>query len=200
MWDFIVNSLATIGGTGIIIIFIKWLLDVQKNRISSNENHQLSVKLEEFKSEISNKLNKQSTAFSLYFSGQFDIYNKLWSSIVELEEAVDLLWEDVDKTRFESFVKATKKAKRNVRKAAPYIENEHYQIIDSFFTKIDEYREGKQKILSYDNLSDDEFNGNLDVINGFVDQNRETRNAIHQFAETCLHDFREKLKGENETN
>lgn len=200
MWDFIVNSLATIGGTGIIIIFIKWLLDVQKNRISSNENHQLSVKLEEFKSEISNKLNKQSTAFNLYFSGQFDIYNKLWSSIVELEEAVDLLWEGVDKTRFESFVKATKKAKRSVRKAAPYIENEHYQIIDSFFNKIDEYREGKEKILSFDNLSDDEFNGNLDVINGFVDQNRETRDAIHQFAENCLHDFREKLKGENETN
>ena len=137
MWEFIKTSLATIGGGGVIIIAIKWLLDVQKNRIKSTEGHELSLKLEEFKSEISKQLNKQNTAFNLYFSGQFDIYNKLWNSIVDLEEAVDLLWEGVDKVRFESFVKATKKAKKSVRKAAPYIEEQHYQIIESLFNKIE---------------------------------------------------------------
>lgn len=175
--------------------FFTWLGKVQANRIQANEEHNLSKTLEEIKSQLAVQLNKQNTAFNLYFSGQFDIYNKLWSSIVDLEDAVDLLWDGVDRKRFNSFVSAVRKTKTHVRKAAPFIDNEHYALIDNFFKMVDEYKIGKEEILRFDDLSDDEFNSRLDEINHFVDRNRVTRENIHNFSQSVLEDFRGKLRG-----
>ncbi len=121
---------------------------------------------------------------------------KLWDSVTNLEDAVDELWEKVDRKKFSNFVNAVKKAKTSVRKAMPFIEENHYNLIADFFQRIEAYKNGKFQLLALRQLSDEEFNNQIDEVNDFIQRNRMLRKDIHKFSEVCLQSFRNKLRGE----
>lgn len=195
-------------GLGIILFALfKFLGTIQINRINNTELHELSLKLEANKTELATSLTKiqhdlsiqaekQNLAFNLFFSGQHKTYSELCNSIVDIEAAVDLLWEGVDRKRFSSFVNSIKTAKINIRKAKPYIENEDYRLILSFFDKIEKYRDGKEKVLEFESLSDEVFNRpeTLRAVNRFVSENSNLRDEIHHIADIFLDKLAARLR------
>jgi hypothetical protein len=186
----------TIGISGVTFTIIaglaNWLGLIQINRIKSKEDHAFSKALEEIKSQLSIQINQQNTAFNLYFTGQFSIYSELWSSITELKNSVDELWEHVDSKNIRSFVNSVRNAKIKVEKAAPFIDDKHYGIINEFFRAIDDYRIGKEKLLYLRQTNDDSVHND---IQHFINNNGKIRQNVHAFSKACLIDFKNKLKG-----
>ncbi len=211
--DIALNILGITGGvvTGVgIIIFalFKFLGTIQINRINNNEIHDLTTKLEQSRHEMAKSLtkiendlraqsDKQNIAFNMYFGGQFNKYNELWVSIVELQESVDLLWEGVDEIRLASFVNAINTSKKKLKLARPYLDPNDYRLVEEFFGKIDNYKEGKQTVLSFHNLPDREFNkrSTLDKVNSFIEQNRYLRDEINNISEIILKNIGDRLRG-----
>ena len=85
--------IASVGGSALLIAgFSTWLGKVWAKRILEKDKLKYTSELEAIKSELQRESERQKVTFSLYFEGQFKLYNKLWIALSELQNEVDKLW------------------------------------------------------------------------------------------------------------
>lgn len=94
VWDIVSAILVSLGGGAAIIFgFSSWLGKLWADRIMRKDKAKYDKELEEIKDKLQTEREKQKLIFSLYFEGQFKIYNELWVALIELEDGVSQLWE-----------------------------------------------------------------------------------------------------------
>ena len=186
--------LTSVGGAAIIMMALSsWLGKVWANRILEKDKLKYTSELENIKVKLQSESVKQQLVFSLYFEGQFKIYNDLWLALSELESEVDKLWESATTANLRSFIRSVQKAKKQIRNSALLIEKEHYDQIMENLKAFEEYRVGKKSLISLRNL--DSINDG--EINALIENNRQRREQISSFTNTMLEKMRIQIGGKN---
>lgn len=184
--------LTSVGGAAVIIMALSsWLGKVWANRILEKDKLKYTSELEKIKVKLQNESEKRQLVFSLYFEGQFKLYNDLWLALSELENEVDKLWESATTANLRSFIRSVQKAKKQIRNSALLIEKEHYDQIMENLKAFEEYQVGKQRLISLRNLN------SIDVweINNLIEQNRQRREQISTFTNNMLEIMRIQIGG-----
>lgn len=185
--------IGSVGGAAAIIFgFSTWLGKVWANRILEQDKLKYSSELEKIKNKIKSESDKQSLMFSLYFEGQFKLYNDLWVSLSELQNGVELLWAEANSRNLKNFILVLSKAKKQIRNSALLIEPQHYREIMEVIESLESYHVGKEKLInarrSVEHVSEYE-------IHEIIDQNRHSRDRINTFVEHMLEKMREQIGG-----
>ena len=101
--------LGSVGGASLIIIGLSsWLGKVWANRILEKDKLKYTSELEKIKAQLQSESQKQHLMFSMYFEGQFKLYNDLWVSLSELQSGVEALWSEASAHNLKSFVTAVR--------------------------------------------------------------------------------------------
>ena len=186
----------SVGGAALIMMALSsWLGKVWANRILEKDKLKYSSELEKLKTNLQNESQKQQFVFSMYFEGQFKIYNNLWLALSELQNEVDKLWESATSHNLNSFIKSVKKATKQIRNSAILIEQEHYNQIMATLKAFEEYRIGKERLITLRNFNNVDNN----QINNLIESNRDNREKISNFTETMLQKMRKQIGGGNQT-
>ncbi|AOS97374.1 hypothetical protein AUP74_01944 [Microbulbifer aggregans] len=183
--------IGSIGGSALIVIGAStWLGRVWAGRILEQDRHKYASELEHIKNQLESERSRNQFIFSLYFEGQFRIYNDLWSSLVELQHCVKSLWESASTANVQKLSKSLKEAKLQVQKSALLIEPDHYIEIINALEDFENYRVGKEKLVSIRRVSDIEH-WQIDQI---IQDNLCNKDRISQFSEEILNKMRGRLR------
>ncbi len=184
--------LTSVGGAAIIMMALSsWLGKVWASRILEKDKLKYTSELEKIKVKLQSESEKQQLVFSLYFEGQFKIYNDLWLALSELESEVDKLWESATTANLRSFIRSVQKAKKQIRNSALLIEKEHYDQIMENLKAFEEYKVGKERLINCRNL--DSINDR--EINELIEKNRQRQKQISSFTNTMLEKMRIQIGG-----
>ncbi|ENY6497806.1 TPA: hypothetical protein ACN35N_003563 [Vibrio parahaemolyticus] len=184
--------LTSIGGAVVIMgAFSGWLGKVWANRILEKDKLKYSSELEAIKTELQRESERQKVTFSLYFEGQFKLYNELWIALSDLQNEVDKLWFSASPENMRSFVRSVQKAKKQIRNSALLIEKSHYERILESLHQFESYQVGKDALIngsSVHNLSNFE-------IDEIIERNRYLKDQITEFTEYMLDNMRNQIRG-----
>lgn len=185
--------LASVGGAAAIIFALStWLGKVWANRILEKDKLAYSSELERIKNQLHTDAEKQQFAFSLYFEGQFKIYNDLWVSLSGLQNEVEKLWEEASTRNLKTFVIALSKAKQQIINSALLIDQSHYQEIMGVIESLENYHVGKERLI---NTRRNIENVSQCDVQEIIEQNRHNREKINTFVEHMLSEMRGQISG-----
>ncbi len=185
--------IGSVGGAAAIIFALSsWLGKVWASRILEKDKLAYSSELERIKNQLHTDAERQQLVFSLYFEGQFKLYNDLWMSLSELQNEVESLWADASSRNLKSFVSALSKAKQKIRNSALLIDPEHYKEIMEVIGNLENYHVGKEKLINarrnIENVSQQE-------IQEIIVRNRDNREKITSFVNHMLEKMRGQIGG-----
>lgn len=185
--------IASVGGAaGIIVALSTWLGKVWANRILEKDKLKYNSELEKLKNKIQSESQKQHLMFSLYFEGQFKLYNNLWISLSELKNSVDELWAEANIKNLNSLVTSLKKAKKQIQNSALLIEPQHYYEIMNIIADLERYRYGKEQLI-FVRKSIPPYNNQQ--VREIIEDNRHLRNRITEFVTMMLEEMRTQIGG-----
>ncbi len=185
--------ISSVGGAAAIIFGLStWLGKVWANRILEQDKLKYSSELEKIKNKLQSESEKQNLMFSLYFEGQFKLYNDLWVSLSELQNGVELLWAEASVKNLKNFISVLSKAKKQIRNSALLIEPNHYQEIMEVIENLESYHIGKERLINarrhIEHVSSYE-------IQDIIEQNSHNREKVNIFVERMLEKMREQIGG-----
>lgn len=184
--------LTSVGGSAIIIMALSsWLGKVWANRILEKDKLKYTSELEKIKAKLQNENEKHKFVFSMYFEGQFKIYNNLWLALVNLDNEVEKLWNSATTTNLSSFIKAIQKAKKQIKDSALLIEREHYNQILENLQYFENYQIGKEKLIERRSF----FSINTHDIDNLIRDNGQQRIQITSFINDMLEKMRVQIGG-----
>jgi hypothetical protein len=185
--------LGSVGSASLLIFGLSsWLGKVWASRILQKDKLKYQSELEIIKTQLQSESQKQNLMFSMYFQGQFKLYNDLWVSLSELQSGVDALWSEANTKNLKSFVAAVRSAKKQIRDSALLIEPEHYNDIMNAIKAFEQYRYGKEELIfaRKDLATVDNWE-----IREIINQNRENRESITAFVNLMLDKMRTQIGG-----
>lgn len=149
------SVLFSVGGAGVIFWALSsWFGKVWANRILEGDRAKYNREIEgvkkDFNKELAyykNQLELARTTLSRYSESQFNLYNKLWTSLCDLKIAGDKLWEKVDLDSLLDFSNQLRKTREYVMKGSLLIEDGHYDQLIALLDKFGDYEFGKKKLI-----------------------------------------------------
>lgn len=188
--------LGSVGGAALIMLSLSsWLGKVWASRILEKDKLAYSSELERIKNQLHADAEKKQLVFSLYFEGQFKLYNDLWVSLSLLQNEVDKLWSDASTQNLKLFVSALSKAKQKIRNSALLIDPEHYNEIMEVIGSLENYHVGKERLI---NARRDIEGVSPWEVRDIIDQNRENRERITNFVNHMLEEMRGQISGKRQ--
>ncbi|MEK4245297.1 hypothetical protein MKZ20_08130 [Psychrobacillus sp. FSL K6-2684] len=118
------------------------LIEEMKNEYAKNlevvkKEHQIDIE--------KHKISLQSY---LHFSDiQFSLYNKLWSSLCDLKNSADELWEEANENNLFMFISELKNTKNVIIKNSLILEEDHYKRLMKIIENFSSYQVGKERII-----------------------------------------------------
>lgn len=183
--------IGSVGGSALIILALStWLGKVWANRILEQDRFRYKSEIEHLKNKLTSDREKGNFIFSMYFEGQFKIYNELWVSLVELRHWVDQLWEEATSHNLQNFVRALRKAQRQIQNSALLLEPGHYNQITAAMQAFADYRVGKEDLVSMRStrrVHDED-------VQEIIDGNQHNRQLIVDFTDDVLSKMRAQLR------
>lgn len=202
---------AAVGTSLILTKFLpSYMTQKGKNLATKEDITEITNKVETVKTEYKAKFDKiqkknEVLADSLkqakqrYSSKQFDLYNELWHSLVDLQTSANDLWEFLSRNDLKIFANKVFKAKNMIEKSALLIEDEHYNKLMEIMRKYENFQFGKKKLLKLRNLSihDQDFNEN--EIFQIIENNRQSREEYFDLLKDLKVHFKNQIMGANYT-
>ena len=183
----IAGIIVSVGGAGAII----WALSSHLGKMWA-EKHLESIKakyqkeIEDYKTHL--ELLKDT---SLRYSGQqFELYNKLWHSLLKLKLTADLLWDKAEDANLRNFSKQLKETVDEVEKSYLFIEESHYKNLKGLLDQFSEYQIGKIKVIQLYKSRKGELPYDEAVFYDLINNNRENK----QKYENLINEIRMELK------
>ncbi len=188
-----VAIIGSVGGAAVIIFSLSsWLGKVWANRILEEDKLKYSTEFEIIRNKLQSESEKQNLMFSLYFEGQFKLYNNLWVSLSELQNGVDVLWAEANSKNLKNFISVLNKAKKQIRNSAILIESNHYREIMGVIESLENYQIGKGKLIDARKHIEDVSEPDIQDI---ISQNQYSREQINIFVELMLEKMRRHING-----
>ena len=197
----ILEILGAIGGATLIILSLaSWLGKIWASKILEEDKAKYAREIELLKTQLSKdvesfkcEIDLAKLSLSRYSENQFNLYNKLWISLVELKLSGDILW---DKATFENlfnFIEKLRKTKEELLKNALLIEDGHYKQLNELLNNFSNYAVGKHRLIELDK------NNKLDLGNALerysiASDNKSTKNSYEKLLSSIQTYFKEQLK------
>jgi hypothetical protein len=181
-----------IGGIGLLPIFIliyifkkmfpKYLEEKAKNLATKEDISNITEKIEAVKFEHNKRLDEIKNKNDLFYSEiksrkerlnskQFELYNDLWSSLIDLKISADELWNSATIEKLNDFSIKLFNAKISIEKSSLLIEDEHYNELFDIIIKFENYQVGKEKLIDLRNKTNKTNLNNEEIITYFKNIN-----------------------------
>ena len=144
IWQLIQDVIGPLGGLAAIIAGLSaWIGNVWANRILEKDKAKHAREIELYRTQL--ELSK--SIISRYSEHQFEAYNQLWTSLFDLKNLGDTLWERANPTNLRNFSKQLRSTKVMVGRMSLFIEDEHFAQLKRLLSGFSEYQLGKQKLI-----------------------------------------------------
>lgn len=151
----------SIGGASVVIIGLsKWFGEFISQRLLDRYNNKHETELEGIKTKYQKELESTKTdlekAKSLYLrytEKQFELYNDLWKVLLYTKQQADSLWEKAIYEKIPAFIEQIQLTKNAVNDNMLLIEEEHFTKLDALINQFEEFKLGKEKLISLKNKS-----------------------------------------------
>jgi hypothetical protein len=134
-----------------------------------------------------------------YNSKQFELYNDLWSSLIDLKISADELWESATGKKLKDFSTKLHNAKISIEKSSLLIENNHYDELMKVIKKFEEFEIGKKKLINLRNQTITAIDETLKYnnISNTIEQNREVKTNYDGLLDMLKLQFKSTMRGES---
>lgn len=161
-----IQLIATMG-VGLLVMFWKnyipkYLEEKGKNLATKEDITEITSKVESVKLEHSEKLDEIQKKNDLLYSEiknskerfnakQFELYNILWSSLIDLKISADDLWHSATIKKLKFFSNKLFRARLSIEKSSLLLEDKHYKKLIDIIRKFENYKIGKEKLIDLKN-------------------------------------------------
>ena len=163
----------------------------QNNKIQFDE---IQKKNELFFDEIKQSKNR-------FNSKQFELYNDLWSSLIDLKLSADELWDAATKTKLHDFSKKVHSASVSVEKSAILIDDRHYIKLRDILAEFEGFKFGKSELIlkrlrnkTKTQLENIEFYNSIEEN---IQQNGRIKDNYDNLLDELKKQFKIKVRGED---
>lgn len=209
-WDdvfkIVAASVASIGTASVIIaglasflgkVWIGRILEEkkQKNRVDlESVKNSFEIRMENIKVELSRLTDQSNMRFEHYSKAQFELYSKLWSSLIDLKDHVEELWANANSLNLRRFISSLRNAKVNIQKTAIILEHDHYTQMMKLIEHFEQYKMGKSNLIELRRRSQNTEINQIDV-SDIIDSNRDEKETIIALIDRILLEMREQING-----
>jgi len=132
-------------------------------------------------------------------SKQFELYNELWSSLIELKISANYLWESASAINLKRFSKNLHDTKIVIEKSSLLIEDKHFEQLMDIIKNFEEYEEGKVKLVQIRNKTIEEVRGLAYkfYIEGIIEKNEEAKVKFENLLDELKEQFKNIIRGES---
>ena len=207
--DFIISSLGSASLLSILFFIFRTTI---KRKIEKSIEHSYELKLESHKANLKKetelelksienqftyKLENAKLYLSQYSQKQFELYNDLWISLVELNYSINKLWnERANITNLKDLVKKHTEANKKRLEKAILLEPEHYEELKLILDKIEGFQFGKRTLIEL-RIRQDKY---VDVSTADIDlvifQNGELKDEFNDYLNRFRLTIQKQIKGE----
>lgn len=190
-WELLKSLLMGLGGlslvSGFVIIISKTLAEhISKKKIQEYIS-QSTKELEKFKSEINKK--------EKYSHIRFELYNNLWSSLVDLKSKADELWGEVTNDSLKEFSKMLKKTEIEIEKSRLLLDFQDYDALIQIIRGFKNYQIGKKKILDINNKKSESLAQDFGEYFGQALNNFKTKQEYNSLLDRLSLKFKTNIEG-----
>lgn len=197
------NILSIIISSGIITMVIK-------TKIEQSIKHNYDKQLERLKQDYKEKFDLIKNQNDLYFSElknnkdrynskQFEIYNNLWTSLVELKFSADTLWNTANQRNLKDFSTKVSSAKKSIEISSLLLESNDYENLISLIKSFNDFQFGKGLLLEkIQNKTTLDFKNSLvddTEISNTIENNRQMKENYDALIIKLKEKFKEQIKG-----
>lgn len=133
-----------------------------------------------------------------YNSKQFELYNELWSSLIDLKVSADDLWDSATTSKLKDFSNKVYQAHISIQKSALLIEEAHYKKLMDIMKKFKEFEFGKKSLISLRNKTIREIE-QIDLyhngIESIISNNRYAKQEYDDLLLELKKQFVEQIRG-----
>lgn len=202
------SILSIIISSGIIGFIVNHFIKIKiEQSIKHNYNKQLESIKQEYKEKFDLIQKSNDAHFSelkntkdRYNSKQFEIYNTLWVSLIELKFSGDNLWDEATKTRLRFFSKKVAEAKKEIEASSLLLEDRDYYELIFLIERFNDFEVGKETLIKIKYKTDAEMNSkniNAASIEDMIRENGQTKNEYDTLIIKLKEKFKKQIKGNN---
>ena len=211
----ILQVLAFIGITFLAMFkknyFPKYLEEKAKNTATKEDIEKITSQVESVKQEYKiefDKIQKNNDVIvheikdttNRYNSKQFELYNDLWSSLIDLKISADELWESASGKKLKDFSTKLHGAKISIEKSSLLIENNHYDELMTIIKKFEEFEIGKKKLINLKNKNIQEIDNIIQEtynIDDIIQNNKNVKSNYDNLLDKLKKQFKSTIRGES---
>lgn len=200
---------------GLIVMFWKnyipkYLEEKGKNLATKEDIAEITLKVESVKLEHNKQFDEIQKKNDLFFSEiknskerfnskQFELYNQLWSSLIDLKISADDLWQSANIVKLKDLSQKVFDAKISIDKSSLLIEDVHYQQLLNLIKKFESFQFGKKTLVDLRTKPRQNNNQDFDEsqIAGVISNNRVVKNSYDNLIESLKSEFKRQIRGDN---
>lgn len=179
--------------------------ELKSNLTKSIETEKAKLSLENTKEieRVKSKLSLQidtTKMFLVQYSGkQFELYNQMWLSLVDLKKSINNLWIKATITNLKDLANKLTTAYDTVEKSAILIEPRHYEEMQMILSEINEFQFGKERLLELrKNFEQRKGNVTEEDIRNVIRNNERTKEKFENYLNEYRLCIQKQIKGENQ--
>ena len=193
--------------------FPKYLEEKAKNTATKEDIEKITSQVESVKQSYKiefEKIQKKNDVIvseikdtkNRYNTKQFELYNELWSSLIDLKLSANDLWESATGKKLKDFSTKLFNAKVSIEKSSLLIEDTHYDELTRIIKKFEEFEIGKKKLINLRNRTITDIDQLLrdNYIRNTIEQNREVKNNYDNLLNTLKLQFKQTIRGSSSNN
>lgn len=185
-----------------------------KARLENAIKHEYSLELENHKSELKEKTDKEildlknqaniefekyKVRIGPYSEKQFERYNELWVKMVELKTGMNELWDHAEGSALRKFSRDLRDLVNTLEKSALLVEPEHYEELMESMNVFANYQIGKQSLINLRKVSGDRYvQGVTEQISELIERNEGNRRRLLEALDRLMDAMRRQINGDIE--
>lgn len=144
----VTTMIASVGGGGFIIWkFSAFLGNHWAKELLQKKEYDYKANLESLKKEYELDFEKALSKYARYTEHQFNLYNALWRTLMELKLSGETLSTDASISNLRAFAIQLSETKNDILKSALLIEDEHYLKLIELLDEFSNYQFGKMRLI-----------------------------------------------------
>ncbi len=185
------NSFMTI----VVIGLSSWLGKVWATRINQEENQKFQIQFDAIKLQNKQVFEAFNNATKRYSDKQFELYNELWRSLMDLKISANNLWDKATAGRLKVFAKQLIETRMSIEKSSLLIEEDHYEKLLNIISAFKDFEFNKKNLIDYRNINVHDMNIDDYQINQYIEQNKNIKEDYTSLLNDLKIEFRNQING-----
>jgi hypothetical protein len=210
IFDYFIASFGSASILGLLIFMFKatikkeieksidYTYDTKIESYKANLKHESDLKLKNLENQLAFNLENAKLYLSQYSQKQFELYNDLWISLVDLKYSIDKLWsERANINNLKDLVKKHSEANRKRLEKAILLEPIHYEELKLLLDEIERFQFGKKTLIDLRKMKERYEDITEYDIDQVIQQNGQTKIRFDQYLDQFRLCIQNQIKGKN---